>query len=171
MEIDDLTVEGPVRIPPALSPVQNTVYRAPSPRDVSMKLDRNGHPLLSVTRDGREVPYRTEEVWYTEDSSQVILPAHALSLLQLGVHRFLFNLQGTGPLAFDLEVRDAQRASEWIVVCLDVRHGVSVLMLLPTGKALLIDTGTEAVCKERVLAFPDRHAITQQEVHRRPAPV
>ena len=32
-------------------------------------------------------------------------------------------------------------------------------MLLPTGKTLLIDTGTEQMCKERVIPFLDRHKI------------
>ncbi len=82
-----------------------------------------------------------------------------LSSLEAGNTEIYFNFNNTEPLKFKLDVRDAERKAEWTIVAFDVSHGTSVLMLLPTGKTLLIDTGTEQMCKERVIPFLDRHKI------------
>jgi competence protein ComEC len=159
MDIDYLTVRGPVKVMPEISPVRNTFYKVPAATDLFIKLDKNANKLISIMNNVKKVPYEDEDVWYTEDSKMIKIPAAYLQTLSNGVHEILFNFEDIEPLKFELEVRDTAKDSELTIISLDVRHGASVLVIFPTGKTLLIDTGTEEMCKKQVIPFIDRHNI------------
>jgi beta-lactamase superfamily II metal-dependent hydrolase len=159
MDIDYITVSGPIPERPEISPVTNTFYKNKTSSDLFIKLDKNGNKLVSITQHAKPVPFEEKTVSYTQDGVMVEIPKEYLSSLPTGKDEISFNFSNTEPVKFKLDVRDAERKAEWTIVSLDVNHGTSVLMLLPTGKTLLIDTGTEQMCKERVIPFLDRHKI------------
>jgi beta-lactamase superfamily II metal-dependent hydrolase len=45
------------------------------------------------------------------------------------------------------------------IVCLDVNHGDSTLIVLPSGRVALVDSAKEAWCRRRVIPFLDNHRI------------
>jgi competence protein ComEC len=160
MDIDYLTIQGPIKVRPEISPIRNTFYKVPAATDSFIKLEQNDNKLISITNKGREVPHEDEDVWYTANAKMVKIPASYLQTLSNGVHKFLFNFEDIKPVKFELEVRDSAKESELTIISFDVRHGTSVLVIFPTGKKLLIDTGTEEMCKKQVIPFLDRHNIT-----------
>ena len=159
MDIDYITVYGPIFERPEISPVTNTFYKNKTTSDMFIELDKNNNKLVSITLNQQPVPFEEKSVSYTQDAAMVKIPKEYLSSLKTGNAEICFNFSDTEPVKFNLDVRDAERNAEWTIVALDVSHGVSVLMLLPTGKTLLIDTGTEQMCKERVIPFLDRNKI------------
>ncbi len=162
MDIDYITVRGPVIIKPEISPARNTFYKVENAPDLYIKLDKNANRLVSITNNSNMVPHEAGDVWYTEDSAMIKIPADYLMSLDNGLNEILFNFKDIEPLKFELEMTDAEKNSDWTIVSLDVRHGTSVLMIMPTGGTLLIDTGTETMCKERVIPFLERHNITPE---------
>lgn len=160
MDIDYITVYGPIFERPEITPVTNTFYKNKTTSDLFIKLDKNNNKLVSITQNQQPVPFEEEKVSYTEDAVMVKIPTWYLSTLKAGNTELLFNFSNTEPVKFNLEVRNTERKTELTIVSLDVSHGTSVLMLLPTGKTLLIDTGTEQMCRQRVIPFLDRHKIT-----------
>lgn len=159
MDIDYITVYGPIFERPEITPATNTFYQNKTTSDLFIKLDKNGNKLISITQNQHQVPFEEEKVSYTEDATIVKIPKEYLSTLHTGNTRLLFNFGNTEPVKFNLEVRDTERKTELTIVSFDVSHGTSVLIFLPTGKTLLIDTGTEQMCKERVIPFLERHQI------------
>lgn len=159
MDIDYISVYGPISERPEISPVTNTFYKNKTTSDLFVKLDKNGNKLVSITQNAKPVPFEEKSVSYTQDGVMVKIPKEYLSSLATGNAEISFNFSNAEPVKFKLDVRNAKIQAEWTIVSLDVSHGVSVLMLLPTGKTLLIDTGTEQMCKERVIPFMDRHQI------------
>jgi competence protein ComEC len=159
MDIDYITVYGPISERPEISPLTNTFYKSGTTSDLFIKLDKNGNKLVSITQNAKPVPFEEKSVSYTQDGVMIKIPKDYLSSLETGTDEIIFNFSDTEPVKFSLDVRETKRKAEWTIVALDVSHGTSVLMLLPTGKTLLIDTGTEQMCKERVIPFLDRHKI------------
>lgn len=159
MDIDYLTIRGPVKVRPEITPVRNIYYKVPAATDSFIKLDKNWNKLISITNNGKEVPHEDEDIWYTENAKMIKIPAAYLRTLQNGTHEILFNFEDIKPVKFELEARDTVKESEFTIISFDVRHGTSVLVILPTGKQLLIDTGTEDMCKQQVIPFLDRHNI------------
>jgi competence protein ComEC len=159
MDIDYIAVYGPISERPEISPVTNTFYKNKTTSDLFVKLDKNNNKLASITQNQRPVPFEEKSVSYTQDAAMVKIPKEYLSSLPTGENEIIFNFSETEPVKFKLDVRDAERKTEWTIAALDVSHGTSVLMLLPTGKTLLIDTGTQQMCKERVVPFLDKHQI------------
>lgn len=159
MDIDYIRVHGPISERPEITPVTNTFYKNNTTSDVFIELDKNGNKLVSITQNAKPVPFEEKNVSYTQDAVMVKIPKEYLSSLETGKAEICFNFSDTEPVKFKLDVRDTEIKAEWTIVSLDVSHGVSVLMLLPTGKMLLIDTGTEQMCKERIIPFMDRHKI------------
>jgi beta-lactamase superfamily II metal-dependent hydrolase len=159
MDIDYIAVYGPVFERPEISPLTNTFYKNNTTSDLFIELDKNNNKLVSITQNQQPVPFEEKSVSYTQDAEIVKIPKEYLSTLETGNTEILFNFKDTEPVKFNLDVRASERKTELTIVSFDVSHGTSVLILLPTGKTLLIDTGTEQMCKERVIPFLDRHKI------------
>lgn len=52
-----------------------------------------------------------------------------------------------------------QGAHRLRIVCLDVNHGDATLILLPSGRVMLVDSAKEAWARRRVIPFLDNHNI------------
>ncbi|MFC1568731.1 CBM35 domain-containing protein [bacterium] len=159
MSVDYLRVEGPIFEPPEITPVKNVYYKNRTTSDRIIQLNKNHNSLMNVTLEEKPLLLESEPVWYLEDAVKFNLPVDFLETLNAGSHQILFNFENTESISFQLNIKDSEPESDWTIISLDVRHGTSVLMRLPTGKHLLIDTGTEQMCQERVIPFLDRHQI------------
>lgn len=159
MDIDYIRVEGPIFEPPEVTPQINTFYINEIPSNLTIQLEKNHNPFTGITYTDNNVPYVEQPVSYMEDAIRVTIPNAFLETLATGPSELLFHFSNTVPIPFNLDVRETAHQSDWIIVSLDVSHGTAVLMLLPTGKTLLIDTGTQQMCEERVIPFLDRHLI------------
>jgi len=159
LDIDYIRVEGPIFEPPEITPKNNTFYIHETSSDLTIQLEKNHNPFIGITILKNDIPYKQEPVSYIEDAVSITVPNSYLQTLETGPAEFLFHFGNTEPVSFQLNVRDVPYPTDWIIVSLDVSHGTAVLMLLPTGKTLLIDTGTETMCRERVIPFLDRHQI------------
>ena len=159
MDIDYIRVEGPVFEPPEIAPKNNTFYLHVGSLDLTVQLERNHNRFTGITYLKKNVPYEQTPVSYLEDAVSITIPNSYSQTLETGPTEFLFHFDNTEPLPLQLNVRDIPYQTDWTIVSLDVSHGTAVLMILPTGKPLLIDTGTEKMCRERVLPFLNRHQI------------
>jgi len=56
-------------------------------------------------------------------------------------------------------MRQASPSHRLKVVCLDVNHGDSTLIILPTGRVALVDSAKDAWARRRVIPFLQNHAI------------
>lgn len=159
MDIDYMLVEGPVTDRPEITPVQNTFYQNKTKSDLFVQLEKNHRIFTSLTCNGREVPYKAEPVSWLEDALLIQVPLSFLETLKKGQSSLSFHFEDTEPVLFSLQVTDLPPLENLVIVSLDVSHGTAVLILFPTGKTMLIDTGTETMCRERVLPFLNRHHI------------
>ena len=159
MDIDSLTVSGPIFEQPEISPKTNTFYQNQTVSDLFIQVEKKQHPLISITHNDKPVPFDQTPVSYIQDAAMVKISADYLATLDTGKTELVFHFGDCEPLPFSLDVRNTQRQAELTIVSFDVSHGASVLILFPTGKSLLIDTGTETMCKERVIPFLQRHHI------------
>jgi competence protein ComEC len=155
MDVDYLSVEGPVKEPAETTPARNTHY-LDSDLDLSFQLDQNHNSFIEMTYKGGPVPFSSEPVWFKEDALRLHIPVSWLNSLEPGSAELSIKFDN-GPVIFNIAVEDQLPETDWTIVSLDVRHGTAVIMILPTGKTLLIDTGFENMCRERVLPFMMRH--------------
>ena len=155
MDVDFLSVKGPVKEPAETTPARNTHYLN-SDLDLSFELDQNHNSFIEMTYKGGPVPFRSEPVWFKEDALRLHIPVSWLNSLKPGTAELSINFDN-GPVVFNIDVEKTLPETDWTIVSLDVRHGTAVFMMLPTGKTLLIDTGTAEMCSERVLPFLEQH--------------
>ncbi|MBN1781922.1 MBL fold metallo-hydrolase [bacterium] len=164
MDIDDLRVMGPVFDAPDITPVQNRNYRDMPRPELVFQLEKNHNPFTGVTLSGNSVPFTFSPVSYLEDAGRITLPGSFIQTLTAGGHAFHLNFSNTDPVVFTVYTAETCPPSDWTIIDLDVSHGTAVLMLLPSGRTLLIDTGTKSMCRERVIPFLDRHGLTLDEL-------
>lgn len=159
MDIDSITVRGPISEKPEISPQTNTFYKNQTASDLYIQVEKRQNPLTAVTHNEKPVPYEQEDLTYIQDAIRIRIPRSFPETLPVGIHELMFHFRDPEPIPFRLDIRQSEPKSDLIIVSLDVSHGTSVLILLPTGKNLLIDTGTEAMCRQRVVPFLQRHHL------------
>jgi hypothetical protein len=125
MDIDYISVSGPIIERSEISPLTNTFYKKKTTSDMFVKLDKNGDKLVSITHNQQPVPFEEKSVSYTQDGEMVKIPKEYLSTLETGKADILFNFSNTEPVKFKLDVRDAEIKAEWTIVSFDVSHGTS----------------------------------------------
>ncbi len=160
MDLDSMTIRGPVFERPEITPVSNIYYLEQSQSDLFIQVEKKQNEFLSIMQDQKPVPFAQEEVSYLQDAIRVRIGRDFLETLEAGTRELAFCFRDTQPVRFRLEIREAVPKAALCIVSFDVSHGASVLIVLPTGKTLLVDTGKESMCKERVLPFLERHRIT-----------
>ena len=87
MDIDYITVYGPIFERPEISPVTNTFYKNKTTSDLFIKLDKNNNKLVSITQNQQPVPFEEKSVSYTQDGEMVKIPKEYLSSLADGQYR------------------------------------------------------------------------------------
>ena len=118
---------------------------------------------VKITAEDREIPFELEDkalydhadpVETQEPHTYYHLRLHpeALVCLGKGRHELTIHLPESQRVSYTLTVEKERKSYDFQIVSLDVNHGNCVLMRLPNGKNLLIDTGTEN-CADDVI-FP-----------------
>ena len=83
----------------------------------------------------------------------------ALAGLGEGVHVLTIHLPGNKSVPYRLTVEKSRRNYDFQIVNLDVNHGNCVLLRLPNGRNLLIDTGTETGARDVIFPYLEQQGI------------
>ena len=169
--ITDIYVSEKVpQLTPTVTPTSDYLYLdAPLPRRL-MVISYTGAPLM-ITKGDTHIPFELEDKTIYDDPNaveeiepfnyyHVKLSADALSALAEGVHELKIVLPEDKSVSYKLHVSQTASACNFKIVSLDVNHGNSVLLRLPNGKNLLIDTGTQRCAEEVLFPYFDAHGIT-----------
>jgi len=161
IDIDCLEV-APATVWPSVAPRKNVFYKEHA-ADMTMKIDRYGHHVVSVTDEGRPLGFRTTDFPDFEDAIVLTISGQSLSSLREGDHILKINLSDAPSMDVDLAVMRARKPAGLTIIAPDVEHGSAVVFVLPTGKILLVDCGKEWVRDRILIPFLERHHITQIE--------
>lgn len=162
-------VEEAPELTPCVIPSEDWFYRSePKARRLTV-VSYTGAPV-KITEGDREIAFETEDksfydhgnpVETKEPSTYYHLRLHpdALSDLGAGKHTLTIHLPENKTASYNLMVEEEQKDYAFRIVNLDVNHGNCVLLRLPNGKNLLIDTGTERCAKDVIFPCFEREKI------------
>jgi beta-lactamase superfamily II metal-dependent hydrolase len=144
---------APVVEMPMIAPHHNVAYRQAA-NELLFKVDLGGHELTAADMDDRH-PLAFQAAPYPpqDDAVLVRIPASSLSSLPTGIHRLHLRFDGGVTAEAQVELRDRPDPADWTIITLNVSHGSSTFMRLPSGKTLLLDTGTAERAAAVVLPF------------------
>jgi beta-lactamase superfamily II metal-dependent hydrolase len=148
---------------PLLSPRQE-VYYLGHPRDLWFHVHQNGHRLLAVEKDGQPVPFEQSELQVEgseplPDSLSIRIDHQRAAAFGPGRHRLSFAFEGSEPLEAVLQVMGPEESppNDLKIVSFYVDHGTSVLLMLPNGETLMVDTGTRPAAESFTVPFLKQH--------------
>ncbi|MBN8705635.1 MAG: MBL fold metallo-hydrolase [Bacteroidetes bacterium] len=159
MDIDYLETE-PVNLKPELVPIRNHVLST-QPRDLHFKWNAYGKKLNSVLLDGKKSELKTTVYPHQEDAYQSILEKEKLANLKSGSHTLQMIFDSADTLKSVFTVSQKPVTSPLVIVSPDVEHGSSVIIRLPTGKIMMVDTGKDWVRDQILIPFLQREKITK----------
>lgn len=151
-------------------PAQDYFYLcAPRVRRLTV-VSYTGAPL-KITEGGRQIDFELEDKALYDHADPVEtkepptyhhlrLHPEALSGLCEGEHVLKIHLPENKYILYTLCVEIAPKEYAFRIVSLDVGHGNCVLMCLPNGKNLLVDTGTERCAGDVIFPYLDEHGIS-----------
>ena len=163
MEIRELELLGEAAdLKPSVIPSADRFYLSEPRVKRLCVVSVTGAPV-KITEGDREVPFELEDkalylhadpVETREPDTYYHLKLHpdALTHFAPGEHMLTVHLPENHSAVYSLTVEEKRGDWDFRIVSLDVNHGNCVLLQLPNGKNLLIDTGTEG-CAEAVI-FP-----------------
>lgn len=164
-----VVVEEAPELNPRVIPSEDWFCRSePKPRRLTV-VSYTGAPV-KITADDREIPFETEDKALYDHGNPVetkepptyyhlrLLP-DTLSALGTGAHRLTVHLPENKAAFYKLTVEEEQKDYAFRIVNLDVNHGNCVLLRLPNGKHLLIDTGTERCAKDVIIPYFEKKGI------------
>lgn len=159
IDIDYLQIV-PVTLLPELVPHKNIFYRE-YPRDIVLKINRFGNVIINATCEGKDIPFTIIDYPFYEDAVDLILPSASISKMVEGTHELKINFQNGIVLTLELKVLERGKHSPLTIVAPYVEHGKSVLLILPTGKTMLIDCGKKWVRDSLIIPFLRRNQISK----------
>ena len=160
---------------PLLSP-RKQVFYADHPRDLFFMIHENRHPLLSINRNGKPVQFEVEEMSELPDAKKlpdsrlIKIPHERVRAFGVGKHTLEFTFGTPGHrdhagsvLVVEIDVKQdafshgAGRHTDMNIISFYVNHGDAVIIDLPNGETLMIDTGTRQNNERYVVPFLKRH--------------
>ncbi|MGE5498753.1 MAG: CBM35 domain-containing protein, partial [Syntrophothermus sp.] len=159
IDLDYLSVE-PVSIMPVLSPQNNFFYKE-HPYDITVNVKKFGSRLKSVTCEKMKLKYEAKDFADFEDAVNVRIPSSQLMNISEGKQELSFNFTNGTSLKYNLTIEGNREPAKLTIIAPDVEHGNSVLILLPTGKTMLVDCGKSWVRDSILIPFLDRHGINK----------
>lgn len=141
---------------------------SPRPRRLTV-ISYTGAPL-KITAGDREVPFELENKALYDHADPVETkepPAYyhlrlspgVLNRLGEGEHLLTIHLPEDHSVSYHLNGKLNRGSFDLQIVNLDVNHGNCVLLRLPNGKNLLIDTGTENCAGDVIVPYLQDHGI------------
>ena len=156
---------------PLLSP-RRQVYYEDYPRDLYFVIHENRHPLLTVSRNGNPLEFMVDdlsklpETRVVPDSRLIKVPGRVIRGLGYGRHtlEFAFGSPGTRdetgkvlPVKVDVRKDTPGCSPDMKIVSFYVDHGDAVLIFLPDGQTMMMDTGTRQYNERYVVPFLREH--------------
>jgi competence protein ComEC len=159
VHIDYLSIpEDSLLLLPAISPVNGVFYKD-HPTTLTIFTDAKGKKLKTIQSAGRSVNFQIIEYVYLEGAYHVALSKESLLLLPLGNNLLNFEFDDGSMVTLSLAIKQTVDCPGLTLILFDVEHGNAVLVILPDGKKLLIDSGKEAYAKTVVMPFLDSNHI------------
>ena len=123
-----------------------------------------------ITAEDREIPFELESKALYDHADPVEtrepytyhhirLHPDALSGMEAGEHILTIHLPENQSVPYRLTVKKERKKYDFQIVNLDVNHGNCVLLRLPNGKNLLIDTGTENSAGDVIFPYLEEQKI------------
>jgi beta-lactamase superfamily II metal-dependent hydrolase len=159
VEIDYLNVPADsIYTLPSISPVNGVFYKD-HPATMTIFADAGGKKLSLVTSDDKSIEFQIRDYPFLEGAFQVVLTKESLLSLPLGNNTLRLKFADGSVATYSLLVKQTVDTPGLTIIMFDVEHGNSVLVLLPDGKKLLIDSGKEAYARSVVMPFLDNNSI------------
>ena len=125
---------------------------------------------VKITAGDREIPFEPEskalydhadpvETKEPDTYHHLRISADALTGLSEGEQELTIHLPQNQSLSYKLTVETLRKEYALRIVSLDVNHGNCVLLQLPNGKNLLIDTGTERCAEDVIFPYLEEKGI------------
>lgn len=159
-----------------IHPKRNTVYLGDALQPLRIKVDPINQSLMSITTStGETVSFTTEDaiIHEGEHPIQILeggfwaeISANWLASLEAGQHTLDLNFDDGSTLPFNLEVIAAEdsRVAALTLTFFDVSHGLAVLMQLPNGSNIMVDTGKHDMNEQRVRPFMIANHLPLHEI-------
>ena len=160
--------ENPQLTPHAVPSADYFCLAAPQPRRLTV-VSYTGAPV-KITEGDREVAFALEDKALYDHATPVEtkepptyyhlrLQPEAMAELGEGKHELTIHLPEGQWVSYGLTVEKEQMRYAFKIVNLDVNHGNCVLLRLPNGKNLLIDTGVESCAENVIFPYLDAQGI------------
>jgi competence protein ComEC len=143
---------------PSISPVHNVFYKD-HPAIVNLMADARGKKLKAVNSGNHPIDFSVGDYPYVEGAFRITLSTPSLLSLPLGNDPIDLTFDDGSTTRFFLDVKPTVSHAGLTLVLFDVEHGNSVLIIMPNGKKLLVDSGKEAYARSVVMPFLDRQHI------------
>jgi beta-lactamase superfamily II metal-dependent hydrolase len=143
---------------PSLSPINGAFYKK-QPATISVFANAKGKKLKSVYAENNTIGFQTEDFPHIEGAYHIKLSNESLARLPIGNHNLHFTFNDGSFAQYNLKVKDAVKKAGLTLIMFDIEHGNSVLVILPNGKRLLIDSGKEEYARSVIMPFLDRNKI------------
>ena len=170
VRIDEIVVvdDAPV-LKPYATPSQDRFYLAePLDRRVVV-VSYTGAPI-KITEGDKEIAFELEDKALYDHASPVEtlephyyyhlrLQSDVLSALGEGRHDLTIHLPEEQSVSYTLIAEKNRQEYDFQIVSLDVNHGNCVLLRLPNGKNLLIDTGVKTCAQNVIFPYLDSQGI------------
>lgn len=125
---------------------------------------------MKITEGDREIAFELEDKALYEHADPVEtkephyfyhlrLHPEAMADLGEGEHELMIHLPENQRVSYTLTVEKEQKQYDFKIVNLDVNHGNCVLLRLPNGKNLLIDTGVKKCARNVIFPYLDAQGI------------
>jgi competence protein ComEC len=142
----------------SISPVHDVFYKD-HPATITLMADAKGKKLKAVHSGNLKIDFKTGDYPYLEGAYRVTLSATSLLLLPQGNNQLDLDFEDGSMTRFFLELKNTVTQAGLTLIMFDVEHGNSVLIIMPNGKKLLVDSGKEAYARSVVMPFLDRQHI------------
>ena len=147
-----------IHLNPELTPGKNIFYKE-FPRDLSIKVNRFGSQILKVICNKSEIPFSISEYPFQEDAVNIKFTAETFSQLPIGIHDIQIIFNNGNTLHHEIIIAEKSDKHGITIIAPYVEHGKSIIVILPTGKTLLIDCGKDWVRDSLIIPFINRNRI------------
>ena len=159
IDVDYLSIpEDSLYLLPAISPVNGVFYKD-HPAALTIFTDAKGKKLRTIYSSERIIDFQTKDFAYLEGAYHITLSEESLTSLPLGNNPLHFEFDDGSTVQFLLNVKETVDYIALTLIMFDVDHGNAILVLLPNGEKLLIDSGKEVYAKSVVMPFLDYNNI------------
>lgn len=162
-------VEGPLDLKPSTTPSVDYFYLS-EPRTRQLMVESYTGAPLKITAGAQEIAFELEDKEIYDHGNPVEtkepltyhhLRLHPDALMGLGegVHELRIHLPENQAATYKLTVEKARKEYDFKIISLDVKHGNCVILRLPNGKNLMIDTGVKNSAKDVIFPYLEEQGV------------